>query len=223
MNKKRQEVEKFIKDWIYKITKSKKNVELYEDLFKSMNDDEFKQLMEDLKSGKKTLQVIIPVDGFDGKVDLENNYKLAKELGFNFFEHLIIGPGDDFPKYKTPEKYMVIDLPFRRTKQTLDKGLSVADSAKEVDSITGQVKGDDRVSKISFPELQVLIGLGLKDSLIELMRDRGGDVTSNSIMLNSISKYGRISRKLIDMYAEGALSTKSLKNYLTGMHLKNTL
>jgi hypothetical protein len=225
---KRKETEKFIIDWIYKITQSKKNVQLYENMFKGMNDDQFEEFINKLENGELVLQVIIPLDGFDGKVDLKRNYKLAKELGFEFFEHILMGPIDNgpdekIPKYKTPNKYMVIDLPFRRTKQTLEKGLAVAESTKEIDMLTGQVKNDDKVSSISFPELQVLVGMGLKDSLIELMRDRGGDLTSKTIMLNSLSKYGRISRKIVDLYAEGALSTKSLKNYLTGMHLKNTL
>jgi hypothetical protein len=225
---KRKETEKFIIDWIYKITQSKKNVQLYENMFKDMNNDQFEKFINKLENGELVLQVIIPLDGFDGKVDLKRNYKLAKELGFEFFEHILMGPIDNgpdgkIPKYKTPNKYMVIDLPFRRTKQTLEKGLAVAESTREIDMLTGQVRNDDKVSSISFPELQVLVGMGLKDSLIELMRDRGGDLTSKTIMLNSLSKYGRISRKIVDLYAEGALSTKSLKNYLTGMHLKNTL
>jgi len=221
--KKRQEIEKFIKDWIYKITQSKFNVKLYEDLFSSMDDKQFEQFMNDLRTGKKILQVIIPTDGFDGKIDLKRNISLAKELGFDFFQHLTIGPDKDLPQYITPEKFMVLTLPFRRTKQTLEKGISVAESSKQINPITGQVKDDDATSKMTYPELQVLIGLGVKTSLVEIMRDRGGDITANTVMKNALLKFGRVSKKVVDLYAEGAMSTKALKNYLTAMHLKNTL
>jgi len=220
---KRKETEKFIKDWIYKITQSKKNVELYDQLFKKMSNEDFEEFMNKLKNGELILQIIVPQDQFDGKIDLERNYKLANELGFDFFQHLTVGPSNEFPKYITPNKFMVLLLPFRRTKQTLEKGIAVAKSSKYVDPITGQVKEDDSTSSLSYPELQVLVGLGVKTALIELLRDRGGDINAKSVLTSALAKYGRVSKKFIDMYATGALSTKSLKAYLYGMHLKNTL
>ena len=219
---KRKEVEKFILDWIFKITNSKKNVELYQKLFKKMTNDEFDKFMSDLRNGK-ILQVIIPQDGFDGKIDLEKNFELANELGFDFFQHLTMGPSDEFDKFTTPNKHMVLLLPFRRTKQTLEKGIAVASSSKHIDPITGQVKEDDSTSSLSYPELQVLVGLGVKTALIELLRDRGGDVNAKSVLTSALAKYGRVSKKFIDMYSTGALSTKSLKAYLYGIHLKNNL
>jgi len=219
---KRKQAEDFILKWIKKITKSDKNVQLYKDLFKRMNNKEFEEFMEKLEKEEIILNIIVPHDGFDGKITIEENYKLAKELGFDFFQHLLI-EREDGTYIKTPDKYEILLLPFRRTKQTIDKGISVSDDAKRIDMLTGQVTGDSQASKLTYPELQVLVGLGLQDSLIELMRDRGGDLGAARALIGALSKYGRVSRKLIDMYSTGTLSTKSLKAYFVGMHLKVSL
>ena len=224
-NKKRQEVEQYILKWIKKITKSAFNVNLYKDMFKNMTDEEFDKFMHRLKEGNQYLQVIVPpdIENSDVKITLANNYKLAKELNYDFFQELDIGPNGDIPRYRTPHKFLIIDLPIRRTKQTSEKGVSVSLHAKNIDMLTGQPKGDSTANRISYPELQVLVGMGLTNSLIELLRDRGGDITTEKLLITGLTKYGVISQKLLSQYATGALSTKSLKNYLLGMHIKSTL
>ena len=219
---KRKDIEKFIKDWIYKITRSKKNVELYEDFFKSMNDKEFKEFMEQIKNGDLILNVLVPHDG-DSDVKLDRNFKLAKELGYDFFQHLTVGPSEDMPKYKTPYKYMTLTLPYRRAKQTIEKGISYSEHDKSMDSMTGQPAGDSRSSRISFPETQLLVGMGIKEGLIELLRDRGGDVGAYHSLKNVLLKYGRVSDKVTSAYSDGVISTQTLKSLFNGMHLKINL
>ena len=224
-NKKRKQVEEYILTWIKKITNSEFNVNLYKDLFKNMTDEEFDNFMKSLRDDKRWLQIIVPPDirNSDVKISISKNYKLAKELGYDFFQQLDIGPNRDLPKYRTPHKFLIIDLPIRRTKQTSEKGVSVSTHAKNIDMLTGQPKGDSTATRISYPELQVLVGMGLTHSLIELLRDRGGDIMTERLLMSGLSKYGVISQKLLSNYATGALSTISLKNYLLGMHIKSTL
>ena len=224
-NKKRKQVEEYILTWIKKITGSEFNVNLYKDMFKNMSDEEFDKFMNELKDSDKYLQVIVPPDikSSDVKISIAKNYKLAKELGYEFFQELDIGPNGDIPKYRTPQKFLIIDLPIRRTKQTSEKGVSVSMHAKSIDMLTGQPKGDSTATRLSYPELQVLVGMGLTNSLIELLRDRGGDIVTEKLLISGLNKYGVISQKLLAQYATGALSTKSLKNYLLGMHIKSTL
>jgi len=225
VNKKRKQVEEYIITWIKKITNSEFNVNLYKDLFKNMTDEEFDDFMKSLRDDKRWLQIIVPPDirNSDVKISISKNYKLAKELGYDFFQQLDIGPNRDLPKYRTPHKFLIIDLPIRRTKQTSEKGISVSMHAKSIDMLTGQPKGDSTATRISYPELQVLVGMGLTYSLIELLRDRGGDIMTEKLLMSGLSKYGMLSQKLLSNYATGALSTKSLKNYLLGMHIKSTL
>jgi len=219
---KRKEVEKFIKDWIYKISKSKRNVKLYEDFFKSMNDKQFGEFMEKIKNGDLILNLIVPHDG-DTDIKLERNFKLAKELGYDFFQHLFMGPTEDMPRYKTPYKYMILTLPYRRAKQTIEKGISFSEHDKAIDSLTGQPTGDSRSSRISFPETQLLVGMGIKEGLIELLRDRGGDLGAYHALKQVLLKYGRVSDKVTSAYSDGVISTQTLKAIFNGMHLKINL
>ena len=220
---KRKEVEKFIKDWIFKITKSKFNVKLYEDFFKELNDKEFEEFVKKLGTGELILNVVVPHDG-DADISLRRNVTtLAKELGYSFHQYLDVGPSENFPKYRTKNKYLVLTLPFRRTKQTIEKGISYSEHDKQIDSLTGQPTGDSRSSRISYPETQLLVGMGLKDSVIELLKFRGGDPGAYYAIKNSLLKYGKASKKLVEAYGEGVISTSTLKALFNGMHLKINL
>jgi len=221
MKKNRKATEQFILKYIKKLTKTDFNVKLYEEMFKRMNDKEFEEFMTKIKNGDLTLQVVIPHE-LSKKIRVEDNIKLAEELGKKIFQKLII-EDEDGTKFKTPEEYMVIDLMFRRQKQTINKGVGYAENIKNIDIVTGQVRGDSRSTKISFPELQVMVGMGIKDTLIELMRDRGGDLGALRAMVNYLSKYGEVNNRITEAYSTGVMSTKSLKAYLAGMHLKSTL
>lgn len=219
--KNRKKVEDFILKWIDKITKSKENVELYKNTFKKMNDKEFDTLMNNLRNGD-ILNVIIPHD-ISKNISVENNLKLAKELGIDFFQKVSFKTNDDLPRVLSNEKMFVSLMPFRRTKQTSDKGVSVSENSKKVDLLTGQVTGDSRSSKISFPELQLLNGMGMKDSIKELTVYRSGDTGAMRAMRQSMLKYGRVNSDVIENYSTGTVGSKTLKAYFTAMHLKINL
>ena len=216
---KRKAVEAYIIDMVVKITKSDFNKKLYQDLFKSMNNQEFDAFMHKLKDGD-ILNIIVPHDKGVTNITVENNFKLMKSLGSDFFQHATFTSSNpDIPDVKSKYRYYNLLLPFRRTKQTSDKGLSVADSDKKVDSITGQVIGDSQTSKLSYPEVQVLNGMGLNDSVSELLSDRGGS-NIGRILKQSLLRYGSASEKLLKNYDKEILSSKSLKAYFNGMHLQ---
>jgi len=106
MSKNRKKTEEFILKYIKKITNTDFNVNLYKDLFKSMNDKEFDEFMTKLKNNETILQVIVPHDTKTTKITLENNIKVAKELGHDFFQYLDIGPTKDDTKRRTKNKYL---------------------------------------------------------------------------------------------------------------------
>ena len=219
--KNRKKVEEYILTWIKKITQDENNVNLYKDLFKSMNNEEFDKFMESLKNGR-ILQIIVPPDSkTDRNIDVKRNIKLGKELGVEFYQHLIYGPGGGFPtKVKTPIKFIVVDSPLRRLRQTVEKGISVSKDIKHIDILTGQVVGESQASKITLPELQLLNGMGVKDILVEFLKFRGGDLGANRAMMNYLMRYGTASMNVLKAYAEGVVSTKTLKAYFNAIHLK---
>lgn len=221
-NPKRKAVEDLILKFIKRIVTGNENYELYQALFKSMNDKEFDSFMEDLRSGKSSLSVIIP-NGSNIKVDTKNNIKLAKELGYEFFQRLKVGATSSIPAYTTPNKYLILKLPVRRAAQLLSKKISVPEDDRKVDVLTGQVSDSSKGSKLTNPELQVLIGLGLKDSITELMKHRGGDLGSANALNQMIFAHGSATQNEINKYSSKVESTKTLKAYLQAMHIRSTL
>ena len=157
-NAKRKAVEDYILKYVDKISGSKENVSLYKELFAKMTDKEFDNFMVRLKNKEINLSLVLPT-GMDQGVSVENNYKVAKELGVNFFSNLHIGQNVNTPAYTTPNKFLVCKLPVRRAAQLLSKKISIPSNARQTDYMTGQVSSDSRASSLTLPELQVMIGL----------------------------------------------------------------
>jgi hypothetical protein len=222
MAKQRKQAQDFILKYIDKIAPGGDNKKLYVDMFEAMNDHDFDVFMQDLASGKKFLVVIAPNLG-KTDITVENNLKVAAELGHDFFQRLWIGPKNNQPAYLTPVKYLVMDLPVRRQSQNLIKKISVPDNNRTVDHLTGQPTGASKGAKISYPELQVLAGMELDQSLLELIKFRAGDRGGYNAMNAMILRYGTANIKALSQYSTGVESTKSLKTLLTAMHLKNSL
>jgi len=224
MSKKRKETEKFILKYIQKIDPSGINKKLYEDvLFKNMSNKEFDEFMENIKTNKTFLTLTYPNSG-PVKLDVERNLKIAKELGYDFFQHIIVkNSPTGIPDYKTPNKYMVYKLPVKRTVQLLSKKISIPTDNKSINLLSGQVTGKSKSSKLTFPELQILAGLGLKSSIVELMKYRGGDIDGNRALNTMLYKQGMASQEVLKNYATGVVSTKTLRAYLLASHLNNTL
>ena len=222
----RKKTEEFILSYIGKLIKGKQtNVELYKELFKSMSDKDFEQFMLDLRDEKRTLSVTIPNDNSEKteyKVDIKNNIKLAKELGFEMFQKLVVGATEEIPGHITPNKHMIIKLPVRRVAQLVTKKISIPSDNLHIDSSSGQVTGVSKGSKLTNPELQILVGLGLGASIRELMKVRGGDLGAGAAMSGMLIKHGSVSQQNIEPYATDVVSKDTLRAYLNGMHISFT-
>jgi len=218
MTEKRKKTQEFIIKYIDKIAPGGENKKLYTDLFNSMSDKEFNRFMEKLSNGMN-LSVIAP-NGSKIKLDVDRNIKIAKELGYDFFQRLNIWEHDGLPAIKTPNKYMVMSLPVRRMAQLLTKYISIPTDDKSIDLTTGQVTGKSKGSKLTMPELQILAGLGLKDSVVELMKYRGGDRGGMNALSKSLFINGTASQKVLEQYATGVVSKQTLKSYFNAMHIK---
>jgi len=213
---KRGDIEKEILKTIGDMKADKINIELYTNMFKRMNNKEFDSFMLNLEDN--ILNVIVPVDAKISNISVENNLKLLKRFGRPLTQHLYRETVDG-PTRKTLNKNAIYILPFRRTKQTVDKGVSVAENNKSTDSITGQVSGDSRSSKMSNSELQLLVSMDLSEAAIEMNQLRADADTSN-LMISGIKKYGTIDTETILKYAKPTRTTNTLKAYFNAMHLK---
>lgn len=219
---KREKVQEFILKYIKKITKGDDNVKLYEDLFKSMSNQEFDQFMQDLRDEKINLSIIIPPDE-STKYSVKENIKIAKELGHDFFQRLVIKGQDGLPSYTTNQKALVYQLPVRRTVQTIDKKQSIAVDSNVRDMLTGQVATTSKTRRLSYPETQVLAGYGLDKALQELLQARGGDIGEGDAMDRMLAATGNCDLETLASFKTGVRSTKVLNQYLNGMHIRTTL
>lgn len=221
-NPKRKAVEKFIITYIEKITKSKENVKLYQDMFTLMSDKEFDNFMKKLRDGEINLAIIVP-PGKDGGVKIEDNFKIAKELGFDFFQRIKVGPDGDKMGYTTPNKYLVIRLPIRRAAQLLSKKISIPKDANHTDMLSGQVTSDSKASSLTLPELQILIGNGADKSIKELLKARGGDLGELRALNKTLYEQGGASQLELFPKQKGVVSTNTLHNLLLGAHIRSTV
>ncbi len=225
MNAKRDKTQKFILEYINKIAPGDYNQGLYKDLFKRMTDKEFHEFMLKIKNKELTISIIVPVGG-KVKIDVKRNMKIAKELGYEFFQHLIIGPkgnkndGTYIPKYKTPNKFLVYDMTVRRASQLLTKGISVGTDNNVMDMTTGQVTSDSKAAKITKPELELLVGMGLDKSVKELMTVRGGDLGLAKAADASANRFGKISQDVIEPYGTGVVSSKTMNAFYNAAMIK---
>ena len=217
----RKQTEEFILTHIEKIIPGQ-NKQIYQDMFSKMSDEDFDQFIQDLESEKKHLCIIAPNLNKENKLNLKNLLALAKELGHNFFQRIWVPATNDTREYLTPIPYMVVDLPIRRQAQLLSKKISIPEDNNSVDDFTGQPTGKSKGSKVSYPEVQVMAALGLKHSLVEFLKYRGGDEKGFNAMNTIIDRTGTVSIAQASKYANGVKSTKTLKYFLLGLHLRPT-
>lgn len=219
---KRAEAEAFILTNINKIIPGGGNKEIYEKLFASMNDEQFEEFITGLEQGTIRLAIIAP-NMTKNALSVKRNLDLAKELGHEFFEQVWMDGKAGSPPYLSQQKYLVVDLPFRRQAQLLVTKISIPEDNRSVDNLTGQPTGPSKGSKISYPEVQILAAMSLDSTLTELLKYRGGDQAGFNAMNDAIGRTGAVSQKAIENVGGKVKATQALSTYLTAMHLSNTL
>lgn len=219
----RKAAEAYILDMIEKLTPGSSNRKIYEDSFAKMSDKQFDDLMKSFKAKTDRLAVYAPNFG-DGGITIENNLAIADSMGHDFMQHLIIHSSvEGEPSYKTPIKYMVVELTGRRQAQLQVKGTSVPEHNKAMNQMTGQPTGPSKSARITYPETQILRSMGMESTLVELLKMRGGDIKGFDAMNRTIAAQGDVSLNSIMHLSSGVESTKTLNTLLTCMHLKTTL
>lgn len=219
MSSNRKAAESFFLDFIDRLVPGGENLKIYQDLFASLNDEEFELMVQRLESGAVNFAVFIPNFG-KSKVGIKNNLKLAKELGVELFQRVWVPATETTRGYLTPKKYAIVHLPLRRQAQLLDEKMSVAENNNSVDIVTGQATGASKGAKISYPELQTLVAQGLEHTCLELMKTRGGDSGAFNALNAIMDRNGSVSQAEIEPFSTGVKSTQALKHYLLGMGLK---
>lgn len=215
--------EKEILYFIERILPGGENVKIYQELFARTSDIEFDDWMNRLANGEEILSIFNP--NFHGTaMSLTRNVEVGEELGCSLFQHLYLTDQDTGMVRKTPAKYMVGIVPFRRQAQTLESKMSVPDNDNVVDQLTGQATGVSKGSRMSYPEIQVNLSKGLDKMLLELVKFRAGDAKSYAAMNKSIYETGSVSLDSIMANTPSTVkATESLSVILKAMHISNNL
>lgn len=222
MAKNRQAATAFILQHLEAILPGNSDTPRYKEYLEGMSDRDFDAYMTALKSGEKYVTLTAPNFG-KTNLNLERNFEVAKKLGVEFFHHLWFEGDEETPTYLSPNKYMVVKLPLRLASQRLAKKMSIPKTQRVINTLTGQPTGDSKGASISFPELRVCAAMGLENSMIELMKYRGGDARGGAAMNASLLRTGRANLKTLSHFASGVESTATLKTYLNSAHLRSTL
>lgn len=222
MAKNRKKAQALWLTYIKRISQDDVNVARYKAKFEAMSDKEFDAYVEKVRRGEE-FTVLISPNFAKQRPSTEENLKIAKELGHNFFPKIWIEGKRDVPTFLAPVPYLVVDGPVRRAAQSLQKKISVPDNMRVIDSMTGQPTGASQGAKISYPELQVCVAMGLEKSMLELMKYRGGDAKGYAAMRAFMSNYGQASLKNMEMFSSGVESKRLVNSFLTSAMLRSNL
>jgi hypothetical protein len=223
MAKNRTAFEKIIIDTIDEMMPGSDMVNIYKQMFASMSDSQLDEYVQELKTEKANLFIIAP-NLTNAPLEVSRNIDIAKSrFNYDFWQNLYTPDNDGVSGYLTPNRYICMYLPVRRQAQMLQKKISVSDTIHSIDNFTGTASSKGKTSRMSFPEIQILASKGLDETTAELISVRGGDQGAFKAFNTSIERTGGVSLKAIVPYSTGVRSKHSLKVYLTGAHLKNTL
>jgi hypothetical protein len=193
----------------------KLNGDLYRERFKGMSDKDFDEWFKlFLADEKDVLNIMVPSDG-SVDISYEHNLKLASKYGVDFFERLTY-KNEDGSTYKATIKSFIVDAFIRVPSQTAEKASAVSDTGS-VNPLSGQMR---TASKITAPENGILMGLGLKETMQELNRFRGGGEELQMGLRTLLAKKGEVSKEDLDYFSDTITSTETMEAYFKGIHIK---
>lgn len=221
----RKAAETLIVKWINKIDPTGVNGKMYkEGIFPKLNDAQFDNWMKQIAEKKDFIFVNLP--NFTGKkVTVENNLKVGKEMGVEFFQKITQTDPVTGKRYTGTRKYLILDLPVRRQIQMITNKISVQAAGARRDDLSGQIASDSKIKggSVSYPETLVLYSHNMPNTLKELVKVRGGDVEASRLVNGSINAQGSASLTMVDDLPSRAKSSTTLSTYLKAMHLDNNI
>ena len=174
MNEKRIKAQKQILEFMKDIDPTGNNYELWKMKLNKMTDSDFDKFMKNIHNDCKKNHLEVQLDqssknGYD-MLNMDHIEKLAKKYGIKLREYVIfrhLNKDDPDHPFVTATPVPVVVMYIRKMQQMVQKKNFSAGNIDVVNPLTGQVTGDSASSKITNPETQVLISLGMKDTLKE--------------------------------------------------------
>ncbi len=219
-HEKRIKVQNFIYKHMSILDPSEENTKRYKTFFENMTDEQFDQYMIKLREGKE--QIYINMPNLKSNIKINDIFRTSDSLGLDIFERIYLTDTATGNVYLTPERYMILELPVRRVRQYLQHKLSVPDSDKKIDLLSGQVIKPDKAASISLVEMQTLAARDLFYTITEIAKYRGGDIHAYAELRRQLEENGSAQITMEDTGSK-ARSTVILDVLLSGMHLDSNI
>ena len=216
----KQELIDYLCDVLDTVEPEGQNSARYRSFLENMSVEEFDTFIKHLENNDTQIHMYMP--NVKTVMKQENINKAAEKVGVLLQEKIWITDAVTGKKYLTPNEYVVLQLPIRRVSQFLLHKMSVPESDKKIDILTGQVTSSDRSSSITQVEIQSLFARDMKDTLIELVKIRGGDVNAYADFKQQISETGEASLENMEANST-ARSVVIASTLLKGMMIGNNL
>lgn len=220
MTPKRERFETKFMRLIGTIDPSGYNTDYYKRFFGRMPDSLFDEWVRMVNRGQTRFYVY--VENLKTALQVPDILKAADLMDFEFFEHIKMWDPIGRRYYETPYKYLILKLPVRRLKQYLMDKISIPESDRTINPLSGQVTRPDKGAAISLVEAQTLDSKGLHKCFTELMTVRGGNIDAYAAYKSSLEETGSVDIKSLNM-GSGVRSTMVAHIFLNAMHLENNL
>ena len=192
------------------------NTKRWKEFLGGMSDTKFGEFMELIRKKEYQLNLIAP--NMKKVLKISDLVNASKVVGLKLAHRLWLRDKVTGRKYLTNDEHLVLTLPIRRAQQEWDKKLAVPERDKTVDSLSGQVVGPDKACSISAPEIQSLGVRGLKNTMLEVVKVRGGDVTAYGDFKRQMQENGRVTLQSLDPRTR-VRSADMVKVLFRGMHI----
>ncbi len=216
----RRKIEAMIIKTVTTIDPTGLNAKQFQAWFDTATDVDFEKFIESIRSGETLLHIYAP--NMTTPVSIDALLQAAHDVGLKLFERIKIFDSSTRRYYITPHEYLILQLPIRRLKQYLMDKISVPDSDRTTNPLTGQVAKPDKGSSISMTEAQTLDSKGLHKCLVELTNIRGGNQVAYANFRSALEETGEAHLSEIDV-SDGIRSATVARVFLDAMHLENNL
>lgn len=223
---KRKQAEEFLYGLLDELDTSGENTKRYRELFSSMSDKKFKDLMMDMWNDFN-LNFTLQIKDYEREPTLADAERAAKKCHIPLEEY-VIAPFENMDKEHpivTPYEVLTGYYNVGRTQQTNSKKNSTSIHNTQRSAITQQVIGDDKNGRSSDAENTGLTLLGATNILKELNGFRGDGIKRKKFAISQIAATGQCDLDEIEASAgiEDRATLNAVDMMFLGMHIKTNL
>ena len=198
------------------------NVKYLKAFFKGKSDAEVKRFAAELRDTGGVIPFTTPNGDDKNDPKMEDILSVGVDVGYKAKQRVwYIKP--DGTAYLSPTERLIGVMYFRRQNQTAGHSAGYADAGNTINTLTGQVTGRSKVTRFSFPEINLVAQYPHMDPVLrELLEFRGGNPKARRVMKHLLATTGTADHNTISAYSDGARINQTLKAFMIGASLDSS-